>query len=158
MTALTDLSDIDIRRVAYSAECAANIAGVCRRCFSDPWSGSAVEGTLKAEQNFVVAADNGKLGFAAASLAFDTADILDVAVIPEMRGRGIARKMLDALLALLRDNGAESVFLEVRVSNAPAIGLYTSLGFKECGIRKNYYTSPREDAALYVLSLNGSVK
>ncbi len=153
MTALTDLSDIDIRRERCSAECAANIAEVCRRCFSDPWSMDAVESTLKAEQNYVIAADRGKIGFAAASLAFDTADILDVAVIPEMRGRGIARAMLVMLLELIKENGAKSVFLEVRASNAPAIGLYTSLGFVPCGLRKNYYTSPREDAALYVLNL-----
>ncbi len=153
MTALTDLSDIDISRSEYSPECAANIAEVCRRCFSDPWSADAVESTLRAEQNFVVAANKGEVGFAAASLAFDTADILDVAVLPEMRGRGIARAMLKMLLRLIEENGAKSVFLEVRASNAPAIGLYTSLGFKECGVRKNYYTSPREDAALYVLEL-----
>lgn len=151
MTALTGLSDIDISRVGYSPECAANIAEVCRRCFTDPWSIDAVESTLRAEQNFVFAANCGKLGFAAASLALDTADILDVAVIPEMRGRGIARAMLLALIDALRENGAQSIFLEVRASNAPAIGLYTSLGFKPCGVRKNYYTSPREDAALYVL-------
>ena len=151
MTALTDLSDIDISRVCYSPECAASIAEVCRRCFTDPWSIDAVESTLKAEQNFVFAANSGKTGFAAASLAFDTADILDVAVVPEMRGRGIARAMLLMLIDALRENGAQSIFLEVRASNAPAIGLYTSLGFKPCGVRKNYYTSPREDAALYVL-------
>ena len=151
MTALTDLSDIDIGRVYYSAECTANIAEVCRKCFSDPWSADSVASTLKAEQNYVVAANNGEIGFAAASLALDTADILDVAVIPEMRGRGIARAMLVRLIGMLKENGATSIFLEVRASNAPAIGLYTSLGFKPCGVRKNYYTSPREDAALYVL-------
>lgn len=151
MTALTDLSDIEIARVSYSPECVANIAAVCRRCFTDPWSERAVEETLRAEQNYVITANNGEIGFAAASLALDTADILDVAVIPEMRGRGIARAMLVRLIGMLKENGATSIFLEVRASNAPAIGLYTSLGFKPCGVRKNYYTSPREDAALYVL-------
>ncbi|MBQ1211821.1 MAG: GNAT family N-acetyltransferase, partial [Clostridia bacterium] len=95
MTALTDLSDIEIARVSYSPECVANIAAVCRRCFTDPWSERAVEDTLRAEQNYVITANNGEIGFAAASLALDTADILDVAVIPEMRGRGIARAMLE---------------------------------------------------------------
>ena len=152
MTALTDLSDIDLARVGYSPECAASIAEVCRRCFTDPWSVRAVEDTLRAEQNYVIAANNGSVGFAAASLAFDTADILDVAVIPGMRGRGIARTMLTMLLRTLKEKGAASVYLEVRASNAPAIALYTSLGFKEYGVRKNYYASPREDAALYVLA------
>ena len=152
MTALTDLSDIEIKHTGYTPECAANIAEVCRRCFSDPWSADAVRSTLKAEQNYFVTANDGSVGFAAASLAFDTADILDVAVIPEMRGRGIARAMLTMLLRTLKEKGAASVYLEVRASNAPAIALYTSLGFKEYGVRKNYYTSPREDAALYVLA------
>ena len=151
MTALTGPSDIEIGRVGYNPECSANIAEVCRRCFTDPWSADAVDSTLKAEQNIFVAADAGRTGFAAASLALDTADILDIAVAPEMRGRGIARAMLALLLKLLRESGAKSVYLEVRSSNAPAIGLYTSLGFVPCGVRKNYYTSPREDAAMYVL-------
>ena len=60
--------------------------------------------------------------------------------------------MLTMLLRTLKEKGAASVYLEVRASNAPAIALYTSLGFKEYGVRKNYYTSPREDAALYVLA------
>lgn len=150
-TALTDLSDIEIRRYGYDCSVADSIAEVCKLCFSDPWSREAVESTLRAEQNYVVAAEGGKIGFAAASLAFDTADILDIAVHPDARRRGIGRAMLSHLLALLRENGAKSVFLEVRASNESAIALYSSVGFVPCGIRKNYYTSPKEDALLYVL-------
>ena len=56
-TALTDLSDIEIRRYRYDSEVADRIAEVCRLCFADPWSREAVESTMRAEQNYVVAAE-----------------------------------------------------------------------------------------------------
>lgn len=150
-TALTDPLDIEIRREGYTPERARMVARACALCFSHPWSEEAVECTLKAEQNYVVCANGGSIGFAAASLALDSADILDVAVVPEARRRGIGRKMLLCLLELLKKDGARSVYLEVRASNASAIALYSSLGFVPCGVRKNYYSSPREDALVYVL-------
>ena len=152
-TALTDLSDIEIKRAVYSPECAQNIAYLCRECFTDAWSLASVSEMLSAEQNAVFCADNGKVGFVGASVAGDVADILDVAVMPDYRKKGIGKKLLRTLIDELTHLGVCEVFLEVRASNSAAISLYTSFGFEKCGERKSYYSSPREDALLYKLSI-----
>lgn len=152
-TALTDLSDIEIKRAVYSPECAQNIAHLCRECFTDAWSLASVSEMLSAEQNAVFCADNGKAGFVGASVAGDVADILDIAVMPEHRKKGIGKKLLQTLIDELTRLNVCEVFLEVRASNLAAISLYTSFGFEKCGERKNYYSSPREDALLYKLSI-----
>ena len=152
-TALTDLSDIEIKRAVYSPECAQNIAELCRECFTDAWSYDAVSEMLSAGQNVVFCAENGKAGFAAASVAGDVADVLDIAVTPAYRKQGIGKRLLRTLLDELSSLGVCEVFLEVRASNSAAISLYTSFGFEKCGERKSYYSSPREDALLYKLSI-----
>lgn len=151
-TALTDLSDIEIKRAVYSPECAQNIAALCHECFTDAWSLASVSEMLSAEQNVVFCVDNGKIGFVGASVAGDVADILDVAVMPEHRKKGIGKKLLRTLIDELARLNVCEVFLEVRASNSAAISLYTSFGFEKCGERKSYYSSPREDALLYKLS------
>lgn len=87
------------------------------------------------------------LGYGGISLVADEAEIITVAVSPAYRRQGIARALMEHMLRLAEEARA-SVFLEVRASNTPARELYLSLGFAETGIRKNYYTSPREDAVL----------
>ena len=73
------------------------------------------------------------------------ADIVRVAVLPEYRRRGIAEKLL---LKSFEINETDAVFLDVRESNAAAINLYKSLGFKDTGVRKDYYSNPTENAIL----------
>ena len=72
-------------------------------------------------------------------VAFDQADVLTVAVLPAFRGRGIARKLVADALIHCTELGAEKLFLEVEVGNAPAIKLYENLGFKHISRRKLYY-------------------
>ena len=62
-----------------------------------------------------------------------------IAVLPEYRRRGLARQLMEILLAACRETGTRDTYLEVRVSNEPAIALYKSLGFANDGIRKKYY-------------------
>lgn len=78
--------------------------------------------------------------------------LLNVAVRPEYRRRGLARRLLGAMLALGRRAGAEAVFLEVRAANEPAQALYRSLGFVAVGRRPDYYEDG-EDAVLMNLTL-----
>jgi ribosomal-protein-alanine N-acetyltransferase len=61
---------------------------------------------------------------------------------------GIAARMLELILQHARRNGATDAFIEVRLSNKAAIGLYKKLGFAACGVRPRYYDSPKEDAIL----------
>jgi ribosomal protein S18 acetylase RimI-like enzyme len=70
-----------------------------------------------------------------------------------MRGRGLGRALLTEVLAVARGRGVESVFLEVRESNAAALGLYRGFGFQEVGQRRGYYDHPREDARILMAKI-----
>lgn len=76
------------------------------------------------------------------------AEIDNIAVVPEMRRRGIAKKMLEKVEGDAKAFGVEEVFLEVRSKNEPAIGLYSSSGYVSDYVRKNYYKNPADDALI----------
>jgi len=87
--------------------------------------------------------DNQMAGFAVARHPSpDELEILNLAVDPPFRRRGVARSLIAQLLANFRGN----VYLEVRQSNIAARKLYHSLGFEAIGVRKDYYDSPGESA------------
>lgn len=86
----------------------------------------------------------------------DQAHINNLAVRPELRGRGLGVQMLDAIIAEAQQLGATSLALEVRRSNVAAQRLYLRAGFREEGIRKSYYTQPVEDALILVKRLQKS--
>ena len=80
----------------------------------------------------------------------DQAHINNLAVRPELRGRGLGAEMLKAIVTEAERLGAGSLTLEVRRSNIAAQRLYQRAGFHEAGVRKNYYTQPVEDALILV--------
>ena len=82
----------------------------------------------------------------------DEMHLLNLAVHPAQRRRGLARSLLTAALDKARAQGAAVVWLEVRPSNTAALALYRSFGFKEIGIRPGYYTDNGEDALIYAFS------
>jgi ribosomal-protein-alanine N-acetyltransferase len=84
------------------------------------------------------------------------AEVANLAVAPAFRGSGGGALLLDVLLAEAGIRGVERVFLEVRASNPSALALYRSRGFKEIGVRKDYYRKPREDALVLALDLQSS--
>jgi len=87
------------------------------------------------------------------SLVVDEAELLNIVVDPAYRGRGLGRRLLRHLIA---NAGTRRIHLEVRESNAPARALYLSQGFRQLGMRKNYYPAEslsagqREHAILMV--------
>ena len=89
------------------------------------------------------------------SVGAGEAHILNVCVHPEYRSRGLGSRLLQRLLTLARKHGADTAFLEVRISNRAALGLYQKLGFNEIGLRRGYYPleDGKEDAVLLALSL-----
>ena len=88
-------------------------------------------------------------------LVVDEMHLLNLAVHPARRRRGVARFLLQEALRRSRTQGAKAAWLEVRPSNAPALALYASFGFKEVGRRPGYYQDTREDAMLLVLEWGG---
>ena len=126
------------------------IAALEKLCFSDPWS----EGSIAAELNnplscWLVAEHEGAvLGYIGSQSVCGEADMMNVAVHPEHRRKGIAEALVTALIQTLRRNDVMSLTLEVRISNEPAKKLYEKLGFLQAGCRKNYYRHPKEDALI----------
>jgi [ribosomal protein S18]-alanine N-acetyltransferase len=93
-------------------------------------------------------------GFATFHQLFDEADLRNLAVAPEYRRRGVARALIEAACDRLRQTGTKRLFLEVRVSNEPALSLYQALGFVLNSRRKDYYRNPDEDAYVLCLELS----
>lgn len=93
------------------------------------------------------------VGFAEVHLLFEDAELIDIAIAPAARRRGLGRQLLAAVLAHARAGQAQRVLLEVRPHNAPAIGLYEATGFVRTGRRRAYYADG-EDALLYERALS----
>jgi ribosomal-protein-alanine N-acetyltransferase len=94
------------------------------------------------------------LGFILVRAVADEMEILNLAVDPDSRRQGIARRLLTHAIEKVQREDVERVYLEVRESNSAARAFYSSAGFAEQGRRKNYYSQPPEDALLLVLRLH----
>lgn len=90
------------------------------------------------------------LGYAVLMLAVDEAELLGIAIAAPQQRKGLGRTLLDEMMALARRHGMGRMVLEVRASNAAAIGLYRKAGFTNIGLRRDYYPAHngREDAIL----------
>lgn len=126
------------------------IAALERLCFSDPWSEASVQRELENPiSRWLVAEENGAVvGYVGAQMVPPEADVMNLAVRPDCRRHGAGRLLMRELIKLLYREGITTLFLEVRVSNAPARDLYASLGFTEAGRRREYYINPTEDALI----------
>ncbi|MBR6676100.1 MAG: ribosomal protein S18-alanine N-acetyltransferase [Clostridia bacterium] len=140
--------------LAYAEACdVPMLAEAERACFpNDPWNeGTLTESlstpSLRAYILYNTQTSN-LIGYGIISLCLDEGDIAKIAVIPEMRGRGLGGALLDRILDDMGREGVTNVFLEVRESNDAARGLYRSRGFEEIGIRRRYYRNPGEDAVM----------
>ena len=130
------------------------IEAIERRSYPTPWSRSMFAGELAKPSSICIGAfeadvEDGKLcGYLVVSRYVDAWHVMNIAVDPDQRGRGIATMLLERLFELTADDARRGYTLEVRVSNATAIGLYERLGFESRGIRRGYYTDNREDALI----------
>ena len=131
-------------------------ANLEKECFTVPWSA----GSLREELNspfanyFYVTVDGEFAGYGGFLSLSGEGEITRIAVHPRFRRTGLGKKLMVAMTAKARELDLETMFLEVRESNAPAIGLYKSFGFEQVGRRPNYYTSPTEAAVLMSAVLN----
>ena len=126
------------------------IAQLEKLCFSDPWSANSIASELDNKLAFWLVATEGDLvaGYIGSQTVMDETDMMNVAVHPDFRRKGIAEALVNDLVENLKQVGSHCLTLEVRASNTPAITLYEKLGFSEIGRRKNYYRNPREDALI----------
>lgn len=126
------------------------VAALERQIFTMPWSENGFLSSLQSQDTlYLIARREGRLlGYCGFLQSFDEADITNVAVAPEERGRGVAYEMLSELMQRGRERGIMRYTLEVRIGNAAAVHLYQKLGFISAGIRKNFYEKPREDALI----------
>lgn len=128
------------------------LAELEKQCFHAPWS----EKMLREELGggiFLVAEQDGEVqGYVGCQTVLDEGYITNVAVSPDFRRRGVARRLIAELIARAKEKGLAFVTLEVRESNAPAITLYAGAGFAPVGTRKNFYSNPAENALLMTIN------
>lgn len=137
--------------IQMTADHVLQVARLEKLCFQDPWSEKSIASELsnKLALWLVVVEEETVVGYIGSQTVMDESDMMNVAVHPEFRRRGIAEALVNALCAALKEQGSVSLTLEVRASNEPAKALYEKLGFEQVGKRPNYYRNPKEDA--YIL-------
>jgi ribosomal-protein-alanine N-acetyltransferase len=126
--------------------------------FKNPWSPELLQRELQHEWSTILLVEEPKesgppelLGLAIFWIVHDEVHVLNVATAPKHRRRGVARAVMDEVLARGKTRRCTLATLEVRRGNEPALALYRSLGFRPVGIRPNYYVDEGEDAIVMVL-------
>lgn len=130
---------------------AAEMAELEVLCFSDPWRKDAIEQDVAGNPlaRYIVAVSDGRIvGFGGLWVVVDQGHIIDVAVHPEFRRRGIGRALVTAMINDSKTEGVVAHTLEVRESNEAALKLYEELGFRVAGMREDYYQHPPEHALI----------
>jgi ribosomal-protein-alanine N-acetyltransferase len=128
-----------------------------QRAYASPWSRTNFLDALHSGYQAQMLMANGYvLGYFVAMKGVDEVHLLNITVAPEFQGQGWSRVMLDALMLWARGQGAEWLWLEVRVGNVRAIKVYEAHGYRRVGLRKAYYPAghgQREDAIVMSLRL-----
>jgi ribosomal-protein-alanine N-acetyltransferase len=140
MMKFTEMRDVHVSQVAELE----------KMCFSTPWSEKSIASELTNDLSVWMVALEGDtvVGYIGSQTAGGETDMMNVAVHPDYRRRGIAQILIEMLIPELQRRCSTSLSLEVRASNEPARLLYEKLGFVEVGRRKNYYRNPKEDALI----------
>ena len=128
------------------------VAELEKLCFSQPWSKSSLE--LLTREGIgvgMVCSSDGKIcAYGGMIVAVDEGQITNIATHPDYRRRGYGRAIVESLIKYAKMYGRDSISREVRESNRAAIELYTKLGFKVEGKRKDFYTKPTENALIMI--------
>jgi ribosomal-protein-alanine N-acetyltransferase len=147
---MKEMTRVELRRLELRDLSA--IERIERASYPTPWSRSMFASELAKPSSiclgaFDLASDE-LAGYLVISRYVDAWHVMNVAVAPAQRRRGIATSLLERLFEVTAGRGRRGYTLEVRVSNADAIALYERLGFKPRGVRRGYYTDNREDALI----------
>lgn len=121
-----------------------------------PWNQLAFSESLRVGYNcWIAEVEQAVVAHGVMSVGADECHVLNLCVHPDWQGKGIGRRMLRRLLGMAQERGADTAFMEVRVSNTAARSLYAAEGFCEIGTRRNYYPAQRgrEDAVVLARAL-----
>lgn len=133
------------------------VVAVESQAYDHPWTrGNFLDSLRSGYQAQVLGANGEVLGYFVAMKGVDEVHLLNITVAPAFQGQGWGRVMLDALALWARGQGAQWLWLEVRVSNTRAQRIYERHGFRRVGERKGYYpgaAGKREDAVVMSLKL-----
>jgi len=118
--------------------------------FPDPWSERDITDAISQSGSmcYTAISDGSVVAYVIGRQIAPEGEIYRIATLPSHRRRGIAYRLLDYTVKCERGRGLESLFLEVREKNIPARNLYKSYGFREIGLRKNYYKNPTDNAVV----------
>lgn len=121
-----------------------------------PWTEGIFADCIRVGYACVVLEEAGEIiAYGVMSVAAGESHIFNVCVDSTRRNRGLGAKVIEYLMDRAREKQANSIFLEVRPSNEPAVALYEKLGFNQIGLRKDYYPDAdgREDALIFARDL-----
>lgn len=139
------MSGIDIVRLTEDR--LSGVAFIESQCFAEPWGENSLEMLLGEKGVAFVAIASGKVvAYGGMMTVLDEGQITNIAVLSDFRRMGIGRRIIDALEGFALEHGISMLSLEVRESNLAARKLYVSCGWREEGIRKNFYRHPCENA------------
>jgi ribosomal-protein-alanine N-acetyltransferase len=151
------LKTIEARFEPLTLEGVDTVVAIEQMAYAHPWSrGNFIDTLASGYQAQLLMADDTLLGYFVAMKGVDEVHLLNIAVAPAHQRQGWARVMLDALALWSCGQGAQWLWLEVRVSNPRALQIYEAHGFRRVGLRKAYYPAAdgqREDAVVMSLKL-----
>ncbi len=153
----TESSSAEARFEPLLADRLDEVLRVEQRAYALPWSrANFIDALHSGYQAQMLMADGFLLGYFVAMKGVDEVHLLNITVAPEYQGQGWSRLLLDALTLWARGQGAEWLWLEVRVNNLRALRVYEAHGYRRVGLRKDYYPAlhgKREDAIVMSLPL-----
>ncbi len=143
-----EINKIEIKKCdEYDIE---NIFIIEVNCFDDPWTMSMLLEEFKIDGSlfFKCLVNNIIAGYIIARVVFDEVDIINIAISEKFRKLGLGGKLIEAVIKATKN--AKIYSLEVRETNYSAIKLYEKYDFERIGVRKNYYTNPKEDGLIMI--------
>ena len=162
VSSVIDCMNENKEKIRVERFCQAHLSDVAALeglCFAEPWSEESLRLLLgETAVGFVVTEAGRAVAYGGMLCVAGEGQITNIAVHPDCRRRGFGRAVTEALLDFARERGLCEVSLEVRESNEAAIALYRLLGFTACGVRRNFYQRPTENALVMLWhAADGSV-
>ena len=120
--------------------------------FSQPWTKGMFENEILKNpfsEQFLIKVKGQTAGYLCMWSLFDEAHILDFAIRPQFRRRGLGEQAILNVIEKIKERKIKKLFLEVRASNEAAVALYKKAGFFNIAGRKGYYSNPKEDALVF---------